>query len=78
MRRSALGEQAAIFLDGYFSKFDVAFREPSYTCGTLISPGDGAERALLFVEIENLSVIVSAPSSQILNIASAWQRLVAE
>jgi hypothetical protein len=73
-----LTEQAAVFLDGYFSKFDVAFREPSYTCGTLISPGDGGDTALLFVEIETLSVIVSAPPSEILGIASAWQRLVAE
>ena len=75
---SALGEQAAMFLDGYFSKFEVAFLEPSYSCGTLISPGDKGDRALFFVEIENISAIVSAPPAKILGIAMAWQRLVAE
>ena len=75
---TALSENAAVFLDGYFSKFEIAFREPSYSCGTLISPGDDAGPALLFVEIEALSAIVSAPASEILRIASAWQRLVAE
>lgn len=75
---AALGEQAALFLDGYFSKFDTAFREPAYACGTLISPGGGGNRALFFVEIETLSAIVSAPPASILAIATTWQRLVAE
>ena len=75
---TALGEQAALFLDGYFSKFETAFREPAYACGTLISPGDGGDCALFFVEIEALSAIVSAPPASILAIATTWQRLVAE
>ncbi|MEM9427098.1 MAG: hypothetical protein AAGA06_10395 [Pseudomonadota bacterium] len=74
----ALTAQAAVFLDGYFSKFDVAFRQPSYSCGTLISPGDGGATALLFVEIAALSAIISAPSASILSIATTWQRMVAE
>lgn len=75
---SALSEQAAIFLDGYFSKFDVAFREPSFACGTLISPGEGGASGLLFVEIESLSAIVSGPPASLPGIATSWQRLVAE
>ncbi len=75
---AALTEQAAVFLDGYFSKFDVAFREASFACGTLISPGTGGDTGLLFVEIESLSAIVSAPSADILSIATGWQWLVAE
>lgn len=75
---AALGEQAAVFLDGYFSKFETAFREPAYACGTLVSPGEGGARALFFVEIEALSAIISAPSDRILAVATAWQRLVAE
>mgnify|MGYP001813736801 CR=1 FL=1 len=67
---AALSEHAAVFLDGYFSKFDVAFREPAYSCGTLISPGNGADTALLFVEIESLSAIVSRPL--LLSIKSAF------
>lgn len=75
---SALGEQAAIFLDGYFSKFETAFREPSLACGTLISPGTAAKTGLFFVEIDAISAILSAPTGDILRIATAWQRLVAE
>lgn len=75
---AALTEQAAVFLDGYFGKFDVAFREPSYSCGTLISPGEGGATGLLFVEIETLSAIISAPSASILSVATTWQRMVAE
>ncbi|MEM7752154.1 MAG: hypothetical protein AAF230_02005 [Pseudomonadota bacterium] len=75
---TALTENAAVFLDGYFSKFDVAFREPSYTCGTLVSPGVSGATAMFFVEIASLSAIVSAPSARILGIATTWQRLVAE
>ena len=75
---AALTEQAAVFLDGYFSKFDAAFREPSFACGTLVSPGEGGAAGLLFVEIDTISAIVAAPPSGILGIATTWQRLVAE
>lgn len=75
---AGLGEQAAVFLDGYFSKFETAFRDPSFACGTLISPGDKGESALFFVEIAELSAIVSAPPASILAIATTWQRMVAE
>ncbi|MEM7718205.1 MAG: hypothetical protein AAF222_03320 [Pseudomonadota bacterium] len=75
---SGLAEQAALFLDGYFSKFETAFRESSLACGTLISPGDAAQTGLFFIEIDTVSAILSAPTSEILGIATAWQRLVAE
>lgn len=74
----ALGEQAAIFLDGYFSKFDIAFREPSLACGTLISPGEAGDSSLFFVEVGDLSAILTAPPDKMLGVATAWQRLVAE
>ena len=75
---SGLGEHAAVFLDGYFSKFETAFRDPAFACGTLISPADSGERGLFFVEIEALSAIISAPPAELLGIATNWQRLVAE
>ncbi len=75
---AALGEQAAVFLDGYFSKFDVGFREAALACGTLISPGGDAGPAVFFVEIGTLSAIVHAPASQVLGIATNWQRMVAD
>lgn len=75
---ASLGETAAIFLDGYFSKFDAAFRTPARACGTLISAGQSTGAALLFVEIGTLSAFVVAPPDEIFGIATAWQRLVAE
>lgn len=75
---SALGEQAAVFLDGYFGKFETAFRHPSLACGTLISPGDAARTGLFFIEIDAISAILSASTADILGIATTWQRLVAE
>lgn len=75
---ATLGESAAIFLDGYFSKFDTAFRTPAYACGTLISAGQDTGEAILFVEIDTLSAFVAAPPDQIFAVGSSWQRLVAE
>lgn len=77
-RVAALSEAAAVFLDGYFSKFETAFREPSYSCGTVISPGPGADSAVLFIEVESLSAFVVSPPEAIFGIATKWQSLVAE
>lgn len=73
-----LGAQAAVFLDGYFSRFETAFREPAQAFGTLIASNDPASAGLFFVEIGDLSAIFAAPADQLLEIAGAWQRLVAE
>ena len=70
-----LGETAAVFLDGYFSKFDTAFRAASLACGTLVSSG---KDAIFFVEIGSLSAFIVAESGQLLGIANSWQQLVAE
>ena len=75
---AALSEQAAVFLDGYFSKFDQAYKEPSLACGTMIAPADESLNALFFVEIGEYSAILHAPAGQIVAIASDWQRRVAE
>ncbi|MDJ0640829.1 MAG: hypothetical protein QNJ20_18580 [Paracoccaceae bacterium] len=74
---TALGEQAAIFLDGYFGKFDVAFREPALSCGTLIAAASSDKHAIFFIEIGELSAFVTAPGNKILAIATDWQKLVA-
>ncbi|MCG6883163.1 MAG: hypothetical protein LJE62_05345 [Silicimonas sp.] len=75
---AALSEQAAIFLDSYFGKFDAAYREPSLACGTVIAPADGSANAVFFVEIGEFSAIIHAPAAQMPSIASDWQRRVAE
>ncbi len=74
-RVAKLGETAAVFLDGYFAKFETAFRTPSLACGTLIA--SGAE-AIFFVEIGSLSAFIVAETDQLLGIATSWQQLVAE
>lgn len=73
-----LGEKAAIFLDGYFSKFDALFPEPSLSCGTVVSPGTNKDRALLFIEIGELSAFISAKPGGVLALAGRWQKMVAE
>lgn len=74
----ALGEQAALFLDGYFSKFDVAFSEPTDACGTFIASADPAANAVFFVEIGQLSAIISGPQTAVLQIAADWRKKTAQ
>ena len=73
-----LAEKTAIFLDGYFSKFETVFPEPSLSCGTVISPGTDHERALFFIEIGDVSAVISAKPGRVLALASRWQKLVAD
>ena len=73
-----LGEKAALFLDGYFSKFDTAFPEPSDSCGTVISPASDKAAALFFIEYGELSALISAKPDKVLALASRWQKLIAE
>ncbi len=73
-----LGEQAAVFLDGYFSKFDTLFPEESLACGTVISPGGDAGLAMIFVEIGDVSAFVAVDPGKTTELAAAWLGLVAE
>ena len=75
-RIASLGEQAAIFLDGYFSKFEALFPAEAKACGTLVSAGAG--EAMLFVEIGEISAFVVAEPSRIVSIAQGWQALVVD
>lgn len=77
-RVASLGEQAAIFLDGYFSKFETLFRGDARACGTVVAPKSGSGDAMLFVEIGEVSAFVAAAPDLILSIAMRWQALVAE
>ena len=77
-RVASLSEQAAIFLDGYFSKFDALFRSDARACGTLVAPKSGAGDAMVFVEIGEVSAFIAAAPDLISNIAMRWQSMVAE
>ncbi|NNE88033.1 MAG: hypothetical protein HKN27_08150 [Silicimonas sp.] len=77
-RLAALGEQAAVFLDGYFGKYDTLFKDGPKATATLVSPGAAAETAALFVEIGGVSAFVAAKSGCAAALAANWQAIVAE
>lgn len=77
-RLAALGEQAAVFLDSYFGKYNALFKDEPTATATLVSPGGGADTAVLFVEIGGLSAFVAAKSGRAAALASQWQAMVAE
>lgn len=74
-RTAALGEQAAVFLDGYFAKFETLFDIGAKACGTLIA---GAGEAMVFVEIGEESAFLAGPEAEMLQVAARWQGVVAE
>lgn len=73
----ALGEQAAIFLDGYFGKYETLFPEGEQVCASVIASDDKGASAVLFVEFGELSAFVAASTDTILDLAMRWQRLTA-
>ena len=73
-----LGDSAAVFLDGYFRKFDEAFPEPSLACGTLLMPPANSKNALFFVEIAEYSAIMTVKLEKAVGLAAHWQSLVAD
>lgn len=77
-RVASLSEQAAIFLDGYFSKFETLFRGDARACGTVVAPKIESGDAMMFVEIGEVSAFVVAAPDTISKIAMRWQSLVAE
>lgn len=72
-----LGEQAAIFLDGYFSKFEQLFPGETEACATLVGPMGDDGLAALFVEIGDVSAFIMARAHRAPELATRWQRLTA-
>ena len=77
-RVAALGEQAAIFLDGYFAKFEELYNGDSKACVTVIAPGRGKGTAVFFVEFGEVSAFIAADPARVGNLARRWQALVAD
>ena len=73
----ALGEHAAVFLDGYFSKFETLYPDIGGACGTLIGPVGDMGNAAFFAEIGELSAFVAARPDRALAVVGKWQRLAA-
>lgn len=71
----ALGDQAAVFLDGYFAKFDALYSEPSDACATIVASMAEQGTAVVFVEIGELSAFIAAKADRVVGVAGTWQRL---
>lgn len=77
-RVAALGEQAAIFLDGYFAKFEEVFPPDAAACATLIAPAADKGDAMFFVEFGEESAFLAGPVALMPAVAGRWQAQVAE
>lgn len=77
-RLVALGEQAAVFLDGYFSKFDTLFTQDGAATATVILPENDGQTSALFVEIGGVSAFVAARTARVAALSTFWQSHVAE
>lgn len=71
----ALGEQAAVFLDGYFGKFEALYPDPSDFCATGIGPVADTGAAALFVEIGAVSAFLAAKAERLPEALATWQKL---
>ena len=77
-RVGRLAEQAAVFLDGYFGKFEILFPDAAQSCVTVVSPGLGDAPSVLFVEYGEATAFIAAPTANVARLATAWQRMVTE
>jgi hypothetical protein len=71
----ALGEQAAMFLDGYFGKFEALYPAVGMASATFVGPMSDTGTAVLFVEIGEVSAFVAARSARGPELIRKWQRL---
>lgn len=75
-RLERLGEQAAVFLDGYFGKFDSLFPEDALSCATVIAARGNAGDAVLYIEYGEVSAFIAADPARVAAMAARWQSLV--
>jgi len=71
----ALGEHAAVFLDGYFGKFEALFPGEGGACATGVGPMGDSGLAAFFVEAGEVSVFVAVKAGSLPEIAKRWQKL---
>lgn len=69
-----LSEQAALFLDGYFSKQDSIFGEGAAAIALGPLGTDGT--AVLFVDYDGVSAFIAMPANNLGQIATRWQSVV--
>lgn len=71
----ALGEQAAVFLDGYFGKFETLYPDDAGASATAIGPMSRTGAAALFVEAGEVSAFIAAKAEKLPELAGRWLRL---
>lgn len=71
----ALGDQAAMFLDGYFAKLESLYPEESFALATVIAPVGANGQGLLFLEIGEMSAFLAIRPERAPELAIAWQKL---
>ncbi|MBT8458046.1 MAG: hypothetical protein KJN60_00065 [Boseongicola sp.] len=73
---AGLGNQAAVFLDGYFSKKDMLFQGEAGPSG-LVFVGGAEANAVLFLDCGGSMAFVLSSGSEIATLAQNWQARVA-
>lgn len=71
-----LGNQAAVFLDGYFSKKDLLFQGETGPSGLVFAGGANGD-AVLFLDCETSMAFVLSKSQDVATLAQEWQARVA-
>ena len=71
-----LGNQAAVFLDGYFSKKDLLFQGEAGPSGLVFAGGAGGQ-AVLFLDCESSMAFVLSSAQDVATLAQDWQARVA-
>jgi len=73
---SGLGNQAALFLDGYFSKKDLLFQGETGPSG-LVFAAEGDGDAVLFLDCDASMAFVLSKAGDVATLAQQWQARVA-
>ena len=70
-----LGDHAAVFLDGYFGKFEGLYTEESFALATLVAPVGPEGHGVLFIEIGELSAFIAINGERAPELATVWQKM---
>lgn len=73
-----LGDHAAVFLDGYFGRFESLFPNDEGALATMIGPMSETGTAVIFVEAGEVTAFVSAKADRAPELIGAWQKLVGD
>ncbi|MBT8426313.1 MAG: hypothetical protein KJO67_15165 [Silicimonas sp.] len=70
-----LGDHAAVFLDGYFGRFEMLHGDETGALATMIGPVGTSGASVIFVEAGEVTAFVSAHASHAPRLVADWQKL---